>query len=173
MARLPNYGVAALARELGADAGAVSKMMKRGLSIQQIRAKYAARAELKARGINPVGKPISGPPPAPLPRQNGLIGAQAHTLAQIKLRKETALTIATELSNAQRAAELVPARWVKNWCAEAIIKFTDMLNRLPTELRDRLAAESDPFVIEELLRAELKRALGILERMQWPNQAIG
>jgi hypothetical protein len=44
---------------------------------------------------------------------------------------------------------------------------------MPTELRDRLAAESDPFVIEELLRAEMKRALGILERMQWPNQAIG
>jgi hypothetical protein len=195
-----SLGAAALARELGADRSNVAHLMQRGMTPDQIRAKYEARTQLKKRGIGLRGKPMSEAPPKakeglaseenrgcqvepdmveiPIPdyfrkSDPASVEKQANSLAEVKLRKETALAIATELSNAQRAGDLLPATWVKSWCGEAIAKFRDMVWRMPTELRDRLAVESDPFVVEELLRAELKRALGILERMQWPNQATG
>jgi hypothetical protein len=165
MARRLNYGVAALARELGADAGAISKMMKRGLSVHEIRAKYAARAELKRRGVRLVGKPMSTLPPsleATAVSKLKDIDCGAGTLAQIKLRKETALTLAIELANEQKVAELVPAAWVRSWCEGTVAKSRAILLRIPTELCDRLAAETDPVQIERLLEAEFRRALQAL-----------
>jgi hypothetical protein len=186
-----NTGGSALARELGADPGNICRMMQRGMTPDQIRAKYEARAQLKKRGVGVEGKPTSQAPPragspGEPPREEDIpvpyyfhksdpvsIAKQANTLAEIKLRKETALTIATELSNAQRAGDLLPKNWVESWCGEAIIKAREMILKIPTELRDRLATESDPFVIEALLRTELQRALETLERMQWPDKATG
>jgi hypothetical protein len=167
-ARRPNYGVSALARELCADPGNVSKMMSAGMTPDQIRAKYRSRAELKRRGVGVNGKPTSSVPPAGKRSVDfARIERQAHTLAQIKLRKETALTLAIEMANAQKVSELVPAVWVRSWCERTVATSREILLRIPTELCDRLAAETDPVEIERLLEAELRRALDAVSKASW------
>jgi len=183
MARTQQYGATALARELGADHSNVARMMREGKSPDEIRAKYAARAELKRRGIGVRGKPLTAAPgacftsdasqaqPANQPDSSSeSIQKIADSLAEIRLRKETALTIATEIANEQKRGELVPVAWVRSWCSEAIKTFSGFVTRLPTELRDRLAAESDPFAVESMLANELHHALEILSRLQWPTK---
>jgi hypothetical protein len=163
MEAMAHYGVSALARELGADPGNVSKMMSAGMTPDQIRAKYRSRAALQRRGVGVNGKPTSAPPPTG--KKSGDFASferQAHTLALIKLRKETALAIATELANEQKRGELVPVAWVKSWCEGTVATLREILLHIPTELCDCLAAETNPVEIERSLEAEVLRALEAL-----------
>jgi hypothetical protein len=140
------------------------------MSPDAIRAKYHARAELRRRGLNPHGKPLQQAPPLKSSDNTRAlyegIEQQADTLAALRLRKELALANAAELMNRQRCAELVPASLVRELTAKMIAKASDALMRLPGALAERIAVESDPHKVENILAGELAVALKALSEVK-------
>lgn len=63
-----------------------------------------------------------------------------------------------ELEHKVRSGEVVEVAKVNAWVAGMIILAATVLDRIPDEMADRLAQESDPVVIKDLLRKEVTRA---------------
>jgi hypothetical protein len=70
----------------------------------------------------------------------------------------------------QKSGELVAVAPINAWVASMIIRARDILLRIGPELRDRLAQETDPNRVQELLDAEHRRALRELREFE-PNHA--
>lgn len=77
-------------------------------------------------------------------------------------RKEIALANEKEFRVAQLRGELAPVVQVNAWVSGCIVKARDVFLRIGPELRDRLAAESDPVACERMVVAEVERGLEAL-----------
>lgn len=97
---------------------------------------------------------------APVLDQNGI-----ETEASADRRKAIALANERELTVAQKRKELLPVRELNTWFAGCIVACRNTLLRIGPEHRDRLAAETDPVKCEEMIDAEVRRALAMLKEM--------
>lgn len=86
-------------------------------------------------------------------------------ISQAQLRKEAALANLRELEYAQKRGQLVPVVMVNAWFSDVIIRARDGLLRLPAELRDRVAAETDPVEVEKMLYEKISEVLRRLRTM--------
>ena len=75
------------------------------------------------------------------------------------LRKEIALADQRELELQIRRGEMVSRHLMREWIAEGFVGAKNVLLKIAPELRNRLAAESDPARIEILIQAEVEAAL--------------
>ena len=84
------------------------------------------------------------------------------SLAQSQARKEKAIADRREIEVEKMRGELAPIGEINAWISGMITKARDVLLRMPGELRDRLAQETDAVKVDQLLSAEINRALGEL-----------
>jgi hypothetical protein len=84
------------------------------------------------------------------------------TLNHAKIRKEVALADKHELDLAERRKELIDRQKVALYFSGMVTRARDTLLRIPSELRDRLAATSNPVECEKLVRKEITQALAVL-----------
>lgn len=80
-------------------------------------------------------------------------------LADAQARKERAIADLRELEVKRKSGELAPIGEINAWVSGMITKARDILLRMPGELRDRLAQETDPIKCEELMSGEVNRSL--------------
>lgn len=100
-------------------------------------------------------------------------GRTGETKIQAELRKEVALASLRELELRQKSGELVDVGHVNAWMGTCIVAARNALLRVGPELRDRLAAETDPVRIEGLINGEVERALGMLKLLDRPVGVTG
>ena len=81
------------------------------------------------------------------------------TFAEARQRKEIALANQHEITAAQMLGEVVEVASVNAWIAGMILKSRDILLRMAPEFKDKLSQETDSAIIEQLLDAEVRRAL--------------
>jgi len=104
---------------------------------------------------------IAGPEPS-----RTLTGANPNeTMAEAERRKMIALADERELTVMQKRKELLPVKEINAWFNKQFSLARNILIRMPSELRDRLAAETDPTKCEELVEVEVRRALQQLKEM--------
>ena len=96
------------------------------------------------------------PPDLPL---NGHAGNGALSYAQAQAAKETALAELNRLKVMEKQRLLMPVSYFRIWAMRFLVEGKDILLNGPGELRDQLAAESDPIHVEQILRAWVERAL--------------
>jgi hypothetical protein len=150
----------------------------------EIRAKYKAKAKAATMpGYVPsrAGRPKSKPPD---PTANAKVKSKVSAFVPkpsrapnrsteekeskflAETRKETALADLRELELAQKRGELAPVVLLNAFMGGCIVKARDRLMRLPGELRDRLAANSDPIQCERMVEKEIRAALAELKSME-------
>lgn len=82
------------------------------------------------------------------------------TLSEATLRKEIALADQREMENEVRRGDLVLRNHMANWLGTGIVMARDWLRRIPQELRDVIALETDPVRCEELMQKAVDEVLG-------------
>ena len=87
-------------------------------------------------------------------------------MADAVRRKEIAVANKHELDYQTKKGSQVSVTEVNAFVAGMIIEARDILLRVPGELRDRLAKESDPANVEAMLQVEVDRILGRLSEFQ-------
>lgn len=92
--------------------------------------------------------------------------SKTETFYEAQRRKEVAQASLREVELAQKRGELVPISDVNVWVAGMILRSRDILLRIAPELRDSLALQSDPIKCQELIDAEIHRALSALAEFQ-------
>lgn len=172
------HGVNQIARDTGYSQTWVTQMFKQGLTEREIR----ARAHARGTGQNPAGGQL-GKPRAQRPegfrggqkkgadtgqamiaanREKAVRGRTGETMLDVQLRKEIALADQRELELKIRREEMVSRDQMRQVIGATIISAKDVLLKIAPELKDRLAAESDPARIEALVQGEIEVALRTL-----------
>jgi hypothetical protein len=147
-------GPTEIARLAGVSKQLASRKLRQGKTPAQIIAEAeAARTARKANGH------AASIPSAP-------------TFAAAQCRKENALAVLRELEVATRMGELIPRYQVTGFLSRGLVAFRDALLRLPGELSDRLAAETSPAVVHDILDGRLRDALQGFARLkeEWANR---
>jgi hypothetical protein len=144
MARPTNFqsdhGVSKLAEEAQVAIQTVSRKLKQGKTPEQIISEAEAwRAKLKATEYKAAS------------------GEETYSAAQC--RKERAIADLRELELSIKRGDLVNIGEMNAWVSGMILRAREILTRIGPELRDRLAKETDPNHIQELIDAEVARAL--------------
>ncbi len=98
-------------------------------------------------------------PPKPMGRPRKEVPKGEETMAEAARRKEIAVADKHELDLKQRQGALASVAEVNAFVAGMIIFARDILLRIPGELRDRLAKESEPAKCEALVQTEIDRSL--------------
>jgi hypothetical protein len=121
-------------------------------------------------------------PPIPI---DDVIGANGHSkngygtlnFAQAQTAKENALAELRQLEVLEKRGELVPATYVRQWALTFVIEGKQILQYGPAEMRDALAAESDPHEVEAILARWVERVLDCFHRTEslwiWPPRDGG
>ena len=135
-----NKGITKLALEVGLSVATVSKKRRQGKTEDQIRKEAADwhAKEAKEEAESKHGK---------------------ESFAEAARRKEVALADLRETELAVLRGELVNVAEVNAFVSGMIVRARDIFVRMPVELCDRIAAESSPIRIRELIEAEITRAL--------------
>jgi hypothetical protein len=162
--RTQNVGVNALARECNLPQSTVSSMMRRGMTADQIRARAGRRTEAQP------------PKPPTIPGEYDLViqtKERIDALEDAKLRRARALAERQEIENALRRGELMPVSYVRKFAFRFLTDGRDEMLRLPSELADALAAETDPREVTAILRAAMERVLAKFEQLNeiWQGQS--
>jgi hypothetical protein len=144
MARPKNFqidhGVTKLAEKAQVAIQTVSRKLKQGKTPEQILAEAEEwRAKMKAN------------------EDKAASGEESHFDAS--RRKERAIADLRELELSVKRGELVKIGEMNAWVSGMILRAREILTRIAPELRDRLAKETDPNRIQELIDAEVSRAL--------------
>jgi phage terminase Nu1 subunit (DNA packaging protein) len=85
--------------------------------------------------------------------------AMIETMAQTKLRKETALAHKAELDAAEREGRLIPREETERLWRDIGVRVQKAILSIPDRLAPVMAGESDGHKIHRLMTAELKYAL--------------
>ncbi len=85
--------------------------------------------------------------------------AGALSFSQAQCSKENALAELRQLELMERRRELIPVSYVKTWASRFLVEGRDILLNGLGELQDRLASESDPVKIGEILRFWVDQAM--------------
>lgn len=89
--------------------------------------------------------------------------AKPETYTEAETRHKIACADKVELENAVKRGELVSVADVNQWVAGMILRGRDVLLRIGPELKDKLALETDPISIEQMIDSEVRRALRSLQ----------
>jgi hypothetical protein len=94
-------------------------------------------------------------------------------LEEAKLRRSRALAEGSEIENMVRRGELMPCVYVEKHLTRYLIDGRDELLRLPSELADELAGESDPLKVRRILEAATDRVIAKFDQVKnlWQNDA--
>jgi hypothetical protein len=136
----------AIASRAGCSRQLASRLLARGMNESEIIARVA---ESKAREADLLE----------LPPVNGHAANAGLTYSQAQAAKENALAELHQLKVMERRHELVPVAYVKLWAMRFLVEGRDVLLNGPGQLADQLAAESDPPVVEQILRGWVNRTL--------------
>lgn len=174
-----NMGVSALAREVGLTPAAISQKMKAGQTADQIRRDMAqrqgtapkvqpSRAKVKGNSIGP-GRP-------PIASEYDLVvkGRQRmDALDEMKFRRAKALAEHQEIDNMMKRGELLPVSYVRQWASRFLTDGRDEILKMPGELADPLAAETDPQKVAAALRAWAERVMAKFQQLEqlWGGDA--
>ncbi len=90
---------------------------------------------------------------------NGHASNQALSYSAAQASKESWLARLRELDYQERSRELIPISYLRIWASRFLVEGRDILLNGPGELADRLASESDPRVVEEILRTWVDRVV--------------
>ncbi|HEY4364450.1 MAG TPA: hypothetical protein VGN17_26025 [Bryobacteraceae bacterium] len=92
-----------------------------------------------------------------------LEGEALESFHAAQTRKERALADLRELEHRTKLGQLADVNEINLWVSGMLIRFRDILLRIPTELSERLAAETDQGNVRRLLDDEIRRALAELQ----------
>jgi hypothetical protein len=92
--------------------------------------------------------------------------APGEVFLEAQRRKEVALADLRELELSQKRGELVDRNEANTFIGTMILKARDILLRIAPELKDRLATETDPIEIENLIDGEVRQALQKLSELK-------
>jgi hypothetical protein len=92
------------------------------------------------------------------------------TLAEAQRQREWIRVQKDELELARRRGELAPIGEINAFVAGMIIHARDILMRIPSELKDRLAQQGNPHECEKLVVGEITRALNELAEFKPRSQ---
>jgi hypothetical protein len=140
-----------IANIAGVSLTLVNRKLAQGKSPRQIISEAEAQAQ-QAALKNPVNV-------TDLTGTNGHAGNGALTYSAAQASKESWLARLRELDYQERSRELIPITYVRIWASRFLVEGRDILLNAPGELADRLAAESDPRAVEEILRAWTDRIM--------------
>jgi hypothetical protein len=87
------------------------------------------------------------------------VGTGIHTLSEAQRQREWMRVQKEELELKRIKGELAPIGKVNAFVAGMVIRAREILTAMPSQLKDRLAQESRPAECEQLLTAEVRRAL--------------
>jgi hypothetical protein len=163
----------------------VSKYLARGRSADDIRRYAAVKRGIAFGGAMPDDATVpddatlDDAPPLPPPLTPGEFEqvaearSRAFELEDAKLRRSRALAEGSEIENMVRRGELLPVPYVTKWVTRYLIDGRDELLRLPSELADELAGESDPVKVRRILEAATDRVIKKFEQLYslWQKDA--
>jgi hypothetical protein len=132
-----NKGCNELALKAGVSVTTVSRKLRQGKTPEQIIQEAEAFRNKEAKREKPTSE----------------------TFDAAQTRKEIALANIREHDFAVKRGEFVKLSEINAWVASMILKAREILTRISPELRDRLARETDPIRIQELIDIEINRAL--------------
>jgi hypothetical protein len=103
----------------------------------------------------------------PIIPYDGTNGTDSHTInghgnlsyAAAQAAKERALAELRQIEVLQKKGELTPTSYFKHWASNFLIQGREILQWGPKEMRDELAAESDPFQCEAIVSRWLERVM--------------
>jgi hypothetical protein len=140
-------------------------MMRRGMTADQVRLRAAMRQ----------GAPERPAPKKAAPQNQATEDSEYKLLLQsrerldaledAKLRRQKALAERQEIENMLRRGELLPVSYVRKWASRLLVEAKDELLRIPSELADTLAAETDAIKVAFILRAAQERAIAKLQQL--------
>lgn len=84
------------------------------------------------------------------------------TFHEAQRRREWLRVKKDELELARKRGEMAPIGEINAWIVAMIVRARDLLLRIPSELKDRLAQDSNPLRCEQLLLGEVHRVLNEL-----------
>jgi hypothetical protein len=98
---------------------------------------------------------------------DGMNGTDSHALngygnlsyAAAQAAKERALAELRQLEVMEKRGEVIPLEYVKHWASNFLIQGKQILEWGPAEMRDQLAAESDPLQCEAIVRRRDERVM--------------
>jgi hypothetical protein len=183
-----NHGVNALARIVGLTPMAISYKMDAGMTKEEILTEWRAKTgQPEPRKVEVNGRVVSGgyvpgrkpaavianpkiSKPVEVLVDMGLVDDEESVesaplnLRQAQARNQFALAQMHELELAEKRNELVVvSRYMKNF-GDMVIRAREAFLRIPGELADRLAVETNPGKITRLLDDELRQVLDILTK---------
>ena len=93
-------------------------------------------------------------------------GGPEEQISNAQRRRVIALADAQEIANAIKRGEWVELKRVQMW-GEGVVKNTiGLVMRVPGQLRDPIAAETDPVKCDEMMAGELKRVVEEIQKME-------
>ena len=90
---------------------------------------------------------------------NGHAANGQWSYSQAQTVKEGALAELRRLELSERRRELAPVSYIRAWGMRFVVEGRDVLINGPGELADRVASESDPVKVEQILRAWVDRVM--------------
>jgi hypothetical protein len=92
--------------------------------------------------------------------------ASSVTFARAQAAKEQALSELRRIEVLEKKGELIPVAYVRHWGLNFLIQGRQILEWGPTEMRDELAAETDPVKCEAIVRRRDERVLDAFHRLE-------
>jgi hypothetical protein len=110
----------------------------------------------------------------PVVPYNDVISTNGHSangygnlsFAAAQTAKENALAELRQLEVLEKKGELIPVAYVRHWGLNFLIQGRQILEWGPTEMRDELAAETDPVKCEAIVRRRDERVLDEFYRLE-------
>jgi hypothetical protein len=96
-------------------------------------------------------------PPVKVDANGHAAGALSYAGAQAE--KERWAAALRKLEFQERTGEVVPVSYIRHWGANFLIAAKDEMLKMPGELQDVLAAESDPLKVAAILRLWVERVM--------------
>jgi hypothetical protein len=144
---------AQIARMAGISISLVYRKLQEGRTGAEI---IAASQRRKEESV------VRGLPATPV---NGHAANGTLSLSGAQTEKERWAAALRKLEYQERSGELIPVSYVRHWGVTFLVAAKDEMLKAPGELADTLAAESDPRVVEEVLRRWVERVMDKFYRL--------
>ena len=87
-------------------------------------------------------------------------------LTNAQLRRVIALADKQELDNMKMRGELVPVKFMRTWGTRFLVQAKETFLKMPGELQDVMAGETNPGLCNKILREYVERVLGELVKLE-------
>ena len=145
------------AKELGLTHGALLKAAKTGRITRELDKTFVVEKVRRQLAENTNGhqrrKPMS------LVTYLPEADTSNRTFAEAQRQREWARVEKEALQLRRMQGELAPIGEVNAWVAGMVLRAREILTAMPAQLKDQLAQQTDPHECEQLIAAEVRRAL--------------